>query len=309
MASGSQQRSRRWRVLQPNDPRPQEAELAVCPGGRSAMVYLLGDEDREPAPARCCARLGELEGVELLAWNEDGEACVWTRRGELRFAPGSARRDAAAGVGRRGLARRRSSSSAATACSTAALIRMRSAGSGRRSRAPARATCCCPPRRATSSWTGAARTTSAAAATARCAAATRSVPLAFVRLRPGPATAARRGERQWSITDVARGGARPLRRRARRRGSDVRRRVVAGAACRGSSSGTRCAAAALARVSTGWVAQPPRRTLEAVFEGAGGGRAPGRASVATGRRRRRRGAEASRARRGAARTRALPAFR
>ena len=78
-----------WRVLKPRDQRPQEAELAVSPGGRCAMVYDLRDGDAERERPRLLKRLGELTGIELLAWREDGEACV--RRGgeELRFAPGS----------------------------------------------------------------------------------------------------------------------------------------------------------------------------------------------------------------------------
>jgi hypothetical protein len=83
-----------WRVLQPNDLDPGNAELAVSPGARSAMVYTL---DREHFPIqdwkRLLRRLRELDGVEVLAWWEGEEACVWTARGELRFRPGSGQRD------------------------------------------------------------------------------------------------------------------------------------------------------------------------------------------------------------------------
>jgi Type I phosphodiesterase / nucleotide pyrophosphatase len=82
------------RVLQPNDNEPSAAELAVSPGGRSAMVYLLGDEgDRQRRLERVLERLRELEGVDLVAWREGEEACVWSERGETRFAPGSRYRD------------------------------------------------------------------------------------------------------------------------------------------------------------------------------------------------------------------------
>ena len=47
-------RSADWRVLQPNDPDPEEAELAVCPGARSAMVYVLGA--RRCASSACAKR-------------------------------------------------------------------------------------------------------------------------------------------------------------------------------------------------------------------------------------------------------------
>jgi hypothetical protein len=81
------------RVLLPNDPAPDEAELAVCPGARSAMVYALRDEDRATVIPEVLAKLRELEGVEVLAWWEGDDACVWTEHGELRFRPGRAERD------------------------------------------------------------------------------------------------------------------------------------------------------------------------------------------------------------------------
>ena len=79
-----------WRILQPNDLDPEAAELAVCPGGRSAMVYALAaDGSRERLRGRVLRRLHTVEGIDVLAWLEDGTACLWTARGELRFAPGS----------------------------------------------------------------------------------------------------------------------------------------------------------------------------------------------------------------------------
>jgi Type I phosphodiesterase / nucleotide pyrophosphatase len=78
-----------WRVLLPNDPEPSVAELAVCPGARSAMVYALGDEEgRAPRVVRVLEQLKALDGAEVLAWREPGQACIWTERGELRFRPG-----------------------------------------------------------------------------------------------------------------------------------------------------------------------------------------------------------------------------
>jgi predicted AlkP superfamily pyrophosphatase or phosphodiesterase len=79
-----------WEVLRPSDPRPEDAELAVCPGGRSAMVYFLrGPDERERNLPRVLRRLLEVEGVDIVAWKENGEACVASDRGELRFAPGN----------------------------------------------------------------------------------------------------------------------------------------------------------------------------------------------------------------------------
>jgi hypothetical protein len=84
-----------WRVLRPNDPRPLEAELAVSPGGRCAMVYLLGEGgERHERLERVLRRISDVEGVELAAWSQNGEACVRSEAGELRFAPGSSLRDA-----------------------------------------------------------------------------------------------------------------------------------------------------------------------------------------------------------------------
>jgi predicted AlkP superfamily pyrophosphatase or phosphodiesterase len=78
-----------WEVLRPNDPRPQGAELAVCPGGRSAMVYFLsGPHQHGRELPRVLRRLRDVEGVDLVAWKQDGEARLSSSRGELRFRPG-----------------------------------------------------------------------------------------------------------------------------------------------------------------------------------------------------------------------------
>jgi predicted AlkP superfamily pyrophosphatase or phosphodiesterase len=74
-------------VLQPVDTRPEEAEIALCPAQRSAMVYLLSDGLRE----RVVARARAIPGVDLVMWREDGEAVLGGERGELRFAPGDPR--------------------------------------------------------------------------------------------------------------------------------------------------------------------------------------------------------------------------
>jgi Type I phosphodiesterase / nucleotide pyrophosphatase len=81
------------RVLTPADPAPTEAELAVCPAARSAMVYAL-DESRGPElVSAAAATLEGLEGVDLVARHIDGRAVVRSERGELTFAPGGALRD------------------------------------------------------------------------------------------------------------------------------------------------------------------------------------------------------------------------
>jgi Type I phosphodiesterase / nucleotide pyrophosphatase len=83
-----------WRILQPNDPEPGDAELAICPGARSAMFYLLGEpEDFDRRLGGLIERLEDLEGVELIAWKGEAEARVRNGEKELRFAPGSSYAD------------------------------------------------------------------------------------------------------------------------------------------------------------------------------------------------------------------------
>jgi Type I phosphodiesterase / nucleotide pyrophosphatase len=76
------------RVLLPSDPAPTEAELAVSPAARSAMVYALDEHRRDELVAGAVATLRGTEGVDLIATRANGEAVVHARRGELRFAPG-----------------------------------------------------------------------------------------------------------------------------------------------------------------------------------------------------------------------------
>jgi Type I phosphodiesterase / nucleotide pyrophosphatase len=89
-----------WRVLTPSDVAPEEAELAVCPGARSGMVYVLDPDRRDRMVPLLAERLGAVEGIDLVAWRTDGagpdgagEAVVRTLAGELRFAPGGDRVD------------------------------------------------------------------------------------------------------------------------------------------------------------------------------------------------------------------------
>src|SRR5688572_1443371 len=80
-------------VLTPADPAPTEAELAVSPAARSAMVYALDEGRRAELVAGAVATLRGLEGVDLVATRANGEAVVQSGRGELRFAPGGDLRD------------------------------------------------------------------------------------------------------------------------------------------------------------------------------------------------------------------------
>jgi hypothetical protein len=77
-----------WRVLTPADPLSSEAELAVSPAARSAMVYVLDPERREQAMPRVVRDLQTVDGFDLIVHLAGEEAVVWSERGELRFAPG-----------------------------------------------------------------------------------------------------------------------------------------------------------------------------------------------------------------------------
>jgi hypothetical protein len=74
-------------VLLP-DALADEADIAVCPSARSAMVYALDPDDREALVPVLARELCRIEGVDLVAWRADDEAVVQsTRGGELRFQP------------------------------------------------------------------------------------------------------------------------------------------------------------------------------------------------------------------------------
>jgi hypothetical protein len=81
-----------WRVLAPSG-RADDAELAVSPAARSAMVYVLDPERRDQAKPKIARTLEKLEGLDLIARLEGEEAVVWSERGELRFAPGGEHED------------------------------------------------------------------------------------------------------------------------------------------------------------------------------------------------------------------------
>ncbi len=75
-----------WRVLAPSD--RGESDVAVCPVGRFAAVYVLDPDAGEPAAERIAARVGEAEGVDLVVRRAGGEGIVRRDDSELRFAPG-----------------------------------------------------------------------------------------------------------------------------------------------------------------------------------------------------------------------------
>jgi hypothetical protein len=75
-------------VLMP-DGRPEDAEIAVCPSARSAMVYVLDPDERDRLAPAVARELCGVAGVDLVAHLANGEAIVQSARGgELRFQPG-----------------------------------------------------------------------------------------------------------------------------------------------------------------------------------------------------------------------------
>lgn len=78
----------RWRVLQPNDELPQEAELAVSPTARAANIYLI-DPGAGPGHGEVRAALEQLEGVDIVAWlvDADGRPLVRVGTGTQAQAP------------------------------------------------------------------------------------------------------------------------------------------------------------------------------------------------------------------------------
>jgi hypothetical protein len=66
----------------------EKGEIAVCPGSRSAQVYLLDQDRLEILRKRVSRTLLTLPGVDFIAYTDRGEACVRRGKLELRFKPG-----------------------------------------------------------------------------------------------------------------------------------------------------------------------------------------------------------------------------
>ena len=77
-----------WEVLLPDQDDPGQADIAVCPSQRAANVYVLDPEMRDLLAPRIARDLQGVDGLDLVIHRGDGEAVVWSARGELRFAPG-----------------------------------------------------------------------------------------------------------------------------------------------------------------------------------------------------------------------------
>jgi hypothetical protein len=78
-----------FHVLQPSGAGREDAEIALCPAQRSAMVYALVPEGRETLVPRIVDTAEALEGVDLVMWRPaPREGAIRGAAGELRFAPG-----------------------------------------------------------------------------------------------------------------------------------------------------------------------------------------------------------------------------
>lgn len=93
-----------WPVAQPARParerRPsvrrarEAAEIAICPNGRAAMVYVLEPAMRASALPELADAATVADGVDLVCWRDEQHAVVRSpTRGELRFTRGSDLRD------------------------------------------------------------------------------------------------------------------------------------------------------------------------------------------------------------------------
>jgi hypothetical protein len=75
-------------VLAPGAASADVADVAVCPTGRFAGVYVLDPERRDELAVRIAGVLAGVDGVDLCARLDGAEAVVVSAGGELRFAPG-----------------------------------------------------------------------------------------------------------------------------------------------------------------------------------------------------------------------------
>jgi hypothetical protein len=88
-----------WEVAGPGGAVIDEAEIALCPNQRAAMVYALVPEGRAGIVPRIADSASAIEGVDLVAWHDGAWAVVRGHdRGELRFRVGDGVRDARGGA-------------------------------------------------------------------------------------------------------------------------------------------------------------------------------------------------------------------
>src|SRR5919112_921264 len=83
-----------FHFLPPSGAGRDDAEIALCPAQRSAMVYALLPEGRDALVPRLVDAAAALEGRDLVMWRPaPREGAIRSAAGELRFAPGGDVRD------------------------------------------------------------------------------------------------------------------------------------------------------------------------------------------------------------------------
>jgi hypothetical protein len=88
-----------WEVAGPGGPPVAEAELALCPNQRAAMMYALVEEGRAGVVPRIVETAAEVAGVDVIAYRDGDDAVVRAPgRGELRFRAGGDVRDPRGGT-------------------------------------------------------------------------------------------------------------------------------------------------------------------------------------------------------------------
>jgi hypothetical protein len=75
-------------VATPRPSRSIGAEVALSPAQRSAMGYVLDEDNTEQTLGRAMDAVRDLEGIDLIMTLDGEEAVIRGRRGELRFAHG-----------------------------------------------------------------------------------------------------------------------------------------------------------------------------------------------------------------------------
>jgi hypothetical protein len=74
-------------ILPPSG-RDDDAEVALCPNARAAMIYVLAEPARRSLAPKLARQALASEGVELAAWLTGDQASIASDRGSLRFVPG-----------------------------------------------------------------------------------------------------------------------------------------------------------------------------------------------------------------------------
>jgi len=77
-----------------------DAEVALCPNGRAAMIYVLAEQARGALAPVLAERALASDGVDLAMWLDGDEAVIAGAGGSLRFAPGGEVRDVRGGAWR-----------------------------------------------------------------------------------------------------------------------------------------------------------------------------------------------------------------